>query len=503
MEEAQREATVAALRGRIAQLGGLGRHPRARAPVAIAAVDCPSPDPHRSGFVPEYAGAGSAWIRRVTVDLAPFLDRAAGALPATRAQLLALAYGMDLPAAEHGFLRSGLLDPDMAVVDIETIGLRGSGVLAFLVGVGVPRGRRLDIDQLLLADPGEEAALLDALRVRLCRTRLFVTYNGRTFDLPVLRARCIVNRCSPDFLEGRLHCDLLAPVRRLFRHRLGACTLRQAELDLLGLTRDGDTPGFEAPGRYRAWLRGAGPEVFAGVVRHNQLDLCATMVLAARLAAHVEGRLVEPVHPADRYHLAVHLERRGAAESRDDVDGHYRAAYSARCPPWDGRAGHRLAARLRRCGLGATGEALHIWGDLWERNRLDLRAARSLAVALERGGRLLEARDVCRIAVNVCEAMPPWRLALLKGAPTGGWVAAWHRRADRLDRRLEHRALDRREQAARPASGARAPAKPELTQRRSPRGVSARPAPARRDQSPPGVLPPVTGAVVCPPLFAY
>jgi len=402
------------------------------------------------------------------VDLAPFLERAAGAVPATPAQLLALAYGM----AEHGVAGAGLGEADMAALDIETIGLRGSGVLAFLIGVGVPRGSRLEIDQLLLADPGEEAALLDALRARLGGARLLVTYNGRTFDLPVLRARCIVNRRSPDFLEGRLHCDLLAPVRRLFRHRLGACTLRQAELDLLGLVRDGDIPGGEAPVRYRAWLRGAGAELFADVIRHNQLDLCATTVLAARLVAHVEGRLVEPVHPGDRYHLAVHLERADDAEMRDSVDGHYRAVYSARCPPWDGRAGHRLATRLRRCGPDGAGQAIRIWRELWERDRIDLRAARSLAVALERGGRLHEAVEVCRAASGVCDALPSWRLALLRGAPREGWADAWQRRSRRLERRLAGRPPPRR-------------------------------ASARADQSPPGGLPPVAGVVVCPPLFGY
>ena len=425
LDGAARAAAVADLRRRLASMGGLaGSRPGPPAARPLLAV-APAVDRLPPGFESEQTPAGTVRVRRVGIDLAPFLERCGAGGPATAAQLLRLTARLppDLPLA-------GWDEGEMAVLDIESLGLRGSGVVAFLVGLGVARGTRLQVDQLLLADPGEERALLLALLARLESCRVLVTYNGRTFDLPVLQSRCVVNRIPVTALDARLHCDVLAAVRRLFRDRLGACSLRRAELGLLGLDRVDDVPGAEAPGRYRAWLRGAPFAVLEGVVRHNQLDLCGTMVVAARLVAHVAGRLVEPVHPADRYRLAVHLERCGV---QDGVDAHLRDAFAAARRPWDREAGHRLALRLRRrCGLD---EAIAIWSALLGHDPGDLRTARALAIALERGGRHAEALAIADETASRLAALASWRRDRLAGPPVAGWEADWRRRCDRLRRR--------------------------------------------------------------------
>jgi hypothetical protein len=173
--------------------------------------------------------------------------------------------------------------------------------------------------------------------------------------------------------------------------------------------------------------------VLEGVVVHNQLDLCATMVLAARVAAHLEGRLVAPVHPADRYRLAVHLERSGVAES---VEEHLRATVAGARAPWDRQAAHALATRLRRRGGAAEAEAVEIWTRLWRTRPSDLRAARALAVGLERLHRHAEALAVAEGSLELCARLDGWRLAAMRGAPSGGWVADWERRCRRLRSRL-------------------------------------------------------------------
>jgi uncharacterized protein len=315
------------------------------------------------------------------------------------------------------------------VLDIESLGLRGSGVFAFLVGIGLQHGSRLELHQFLLADPGDEQALLTAALARLDGCSALLTYNGRTFDVPALRARCIVNRLPADPLDARPHCDLLGPVRRLFRDRLGSCTLRQAEIELLAMERIDDVPGSEAPGRYRAWLHGAGPEVLDGVVRHNQLDVCATAVLGARLVAHAAGRMVEPVQAADCFRLALHLERRAQPERSERL---LRDTVAARAAPWDRRAAHRLAHRLRRAGPDGEAEALAILRTLWRAEPADLRGARALAIALERAGHLDEALELSEQTLRLCAATPDWRLEALRSAPAGGWRADWERRTDRL-----------------------------------------------------------------------
>jgi uncharacterized protein YprB with RNaseH-like and TPR domain len=428
MEVADRAAAVAALRARLARLGGGGTvvppRPARREEEAAARLAAGA---RQGGFQVERIAGGVAWVRRVSVDLAPFLERAGAHGPVTAPQLLRLCAG-------DGAAESVAWEPSAAaVLDLETLGLRGSGVLAFLVGIGVPRGDRLEVDQLLLVDPAEERPLLLAALARLAGRRMLVTYNGRSFDLPALRARLVVNRLDPAALECRMHCDLLVPVRRLFRDRLGPCTLGQAERLLLGLERDGEVPGAEAPARYNAWLRGAGFAVLAGVVRHNQLDLCATVVLAARVAAHLEGRLVRPVHPADCYRLAVHLERSGVA---DQVDELLRVTVDGGRDPWNRQAAHALARRLRRRGGAAEEEALRLWEGLWHSRPTDLGAARALAAGLERRRRLAEALAVAERVLALCERIEAWRLAAIGGAPPGGWAADWERRCRRLRRRL-------------------------------------------------------------------
>src|ERR1019366_3170464 len=263
---------VSALRARLAAMGGLVDLSRPLPPPRVFRSEPPPPPAERAGAL-GFVAEGAVLVRRVRVDLGPFLDRAGADGPAAPPDLVRLLYRLspDAPAGPFS-------DGDAMVLDIETLGLRGSGVVPFLVGLGVPRGRFLEIDQYLLADLGGEGPMLDAVAARVGTSRVLLTYNGRGFDIPVLRARCIINRRPADAICPAIHCDLLGPVRRLFRERLGSCTLRQVEVSLLGLVREDDVPGAEAPARFRAWLDGGPPSVLEGVIRHNQLDLCSTVV---------------------------------------------------------------------------------------------------------------------------------------------------------------------------------------------------------------------------------
>lgn len=417
-------ATIAALRSRLASLGGaVALHPARRA-------EPPPPEERAAdlGFIRE----GSVVRRRLEIDLQPFLACAGGCDPAQPAGLLRLARILGPGAPDPPWC--GRRGTSIGVLDIETLGLRGSGVFAFLIGLARLRGSTLEMDQLLLLDPAEEAAQLQAVMAQIAEHRLWLTYNGRTFDIPMLAARATVNRLDPDALVPRLHCDLLAPTRRLFRDRLGACTLRQAESQLLGMVREDDVPGFEAPARYRAWLHGAPAEVMHGVIEHNQLDLCATAVLAARLCAHVGGRPVQPIHPADRYNLALHLQRGGRPEEAGEL---LQAAWQAGAEPWSRRAGHRLArlwARLEDRG----DDAVEVWSELHRREPGDLRAARALAIALERRGDLAGALAVCDRVEALRSGLDARFWERWRGGGSDG-AAEWSRRRLRLERRRARR----------------------------------------------------------------
>jgi hypothetical protein len=416
---------VSALRARLAAMGGLVDLSRP-VPASRMVRAEPQQAPAERAVALGFAAEGAALVRRVRVDLGPFLERAGAGGPAAPPDLVRLLYRLP-PGAPAGPFSDG----EAMVLDIETLGLRGSGVVPFLVGLGVPRGRFLEIDQYLLADLGGEGPMLDAVAARVGTSRVLLTYNGRGFDIPVLRARCIINRRPADAICPAIHCDLLGPVRRLFRERLGSCTLRQVEVSLLGLVREDDVPGAEAPARFRAWLDGGPPSVLEGVIRHNQLDLCSTVVLGARLAAHAGGLLVEPVHPADRYRLAVHLETVGMA---DAAEAHLTTAFQDAASPWSRPAGHRLARRQRRELPGSQTAVLR---ELWRRHPEDLIAARGLAIALERRGEIEEALAICAAAEAVLASWAGWRrrLAVVAGGGGVGPEAEWRRRKERLGRR--------------------------------------------------------------------
>jgi uncharacterized protein YprB with RNaseH-like and TPR domain len=417
-----RAATVSALRQRIAQLGGTSTGGQSRRPHPS------EPDlterAAQLGFHPHDTPAGTTYIRCQSLDLGPYLEAAGLSSAPPVADLLAL---LGHPCGEDG--PAWVSGEGVGVLDIESLGLRGSGVMAFLVALGVQRGDRLDFEQFLLVDPGEEAAMLAAIAHRIRTHRLWLTYNGRSFDIPVLAARCTVNRLNPGGVEPRLHGDLLGPVRRLFRERLGACTLRHAEMSLLNHHRVDDVPGIEAPGRYRAWLRGAPASIVAGVVEHNLQDIVSTVVVGARLAAHVSGERVRPAHAADPYHLARHLQRHGLA---DAAEVELRSTVDAGIDPWARRAAFSLALVLQR--RGEMDEALRLWRRLHVEDPRDLRAARGYAIRLERSGDLGGALEVCHSVHSTRSELGRWWPRLRGGGEEGD--AEWQRRETRLLRRL-------------------------------------------------------------------
>ena len=415
-----RAATVSALRARIAQLGGGG----AVAPRARAAEPDLNERAMALGFQPCESDAGTTFVRRLAVDLRPYLGAAGLGCTPPVADLLAL---LGHPCGDAG--PAWVSGEGVGVLDIESLGLRGSGVMAFLVALGVQHGDELDCEQYLLVDPGGEAPMLAAIAQRIRGHRLWLTYNGRSFDIPVLAARCTVNRLDPTGVEPRLHGDLLGPVRRLFRDRLGACTLRHAEMSLLNHHRVDDVPGVEAPGRYRAWLRGAGPSIVAGVVEHNLQDIVSTVVVGARLAAHVAGERIQPAHAADPYHLARHLQRHGFA---DAAEAELRSVIDAAIDPWARQAAHRLAVALQR--RGAMDEALEVWQRLHLDDPHDLRAARGLAIRLERRGDLRSALEVCRRVRHSRTELGSWWTRWRGGGDAGD--IEWGHRESRLQRRL-------------------------------------------------------------------
>ena len=197
-----------------------------------------------------------------------------------------------------------------AFIDTETSGLAGgTGTWAFTCGVGRIDGDDLLLRQWLLTRLDAEPAMLASLAGGLAGVQLLVSYNGKSFDLPLLLTRFTLAglRCRLDALA---HLDLLHPVRRAFAARWPDCRLATVEQRLLGFRRDGDLPGAQAPAAWLDWLRCGNGGRWGAVLRHNRLDLVSLAALVPALA-RVER---DPVaQDADLGALARHRLRCGDA----------------------------------------------------------------------------------------------------------------------------------------------------------------------------------------------
>ena len=160
-----------------------------------------------------------------------------------------------------------------AFLDTETTGLSGGiGTCAFLVGVGRITKEGFRVRQFFMRGYGEEASLLDSLARHLQTFEVLITYNGASFDQPLLESRYRLNRAKSPF--PRLpHLDLLHGARRLWKLRFDSCRLVDLENQILGFEREGDIPGAMIPYGYFEYLRTKWIERLVPVFHHNALDI--------------------------------------------------------------------------------------------------------------------------------------------------------------------------------------------------------------------------------------
>jgi hypothetical protein len=164
-------------------------------------------------------------------------------------------------------------------LDAETTGLGGSGSVAFVVGMAQYEAASdaFVFEQLFLPDLGREAPLLERVRQRLEQAEFVVTYNGKSFDLPLLRARCVMNGLSP--LPELPHLDLLHLVRRVHRHRPWRKSLTSVEHHVLQCPRGPDVAGADVAERYHHYLRSGDAAGIFAVLDHNHEDVRSLVAL--------------------------------------------------------------------------------------------------------------------------------------------------------------------------------------------------------------------------------
>ena len=309
-------------------------------------------------------------------------------------------------------------------LDTETTGLSGgTGTVAFLVGLAWREGDGLALAQYFLCDFDQEQALLWAVGRCISQAGVLVSYNGRSFDWPLLQTRLVLRRAA---WPSPPHLDLLTLARRIFRPRLPDCALQTIEQIVLDLHRADDLPGSLIPSRYFAWLRQGDPGALDPVFLHNQQDVLSMALLLARFEAML-GDSVD-LHPLDRFGRARFLEARGfqveaIGEYRHlwrehQVGGALRAARGA--------LGLRLARLLRR--QGRWEEARAVLEECWHTQTYPYPAAIELAKLLEH-----QARDLAAARRIVSDALRLLAVAVVSNAQ---WQADLERRQQRLERRL-------------------------------------------------------------------
>lgn len=273
------------------------------------------------------------------------------------------------------------LGPERLVfLDTETTGLSGgTGTYVFLVGVGRFIGRDFLLRQFFMRHPGDERSLLHGLADSLRGADGLVTYNGRSFDVPLLDTRYRMH--AQTFPAPAAHIDVLSPARAIWKHRLPNCSLGTIERVVLGVERDLDAPGWMIPQMYFDYLRTRRVDDLAAVFEHNRTDILTLARLTAIVHAYESGR-DQPDDAIDRLALALHRWRvHGSAAALDDLrDG------------WQGRAApstlrlralRELSAALKR--QQRHSEAQSVWQQALADPSRDIRvfAAEELAKYLE------------------------------------------------------------------------------------------------------------------------
>ncbi|MCI3922522.1 ribonuclease H-like domain-containing protein [Paenibacillus sp. TRM 82003] len=204
------------------------------------------------------------------------------------------------------------VQPDkLLFLDTETTGLgQGAGNVAFLIGVGWWTAAGFTVRQYCIRHPGEEAAMLAMVAELLPRFTHLVTYNGRTFDWPLVKNRYVMHRMKPP--TDPAHFDFLYPSRSLWRTTMPSCRLGAVEEAKLGVFREDDIPGSMAPALYFQYIAERDVSVLEGVFQHNETDIVTLLALAVHFGKLLEGGVAyEALPPAELLRLALWYERLG------------------------------------------------------------------------------------------------------------------------------------------------------------------------------------------------
>ncbi|MDP3920727.1 MAG: ribonuclease H-like domain-containing protein [Candidatus Omnitrophota bacterium] len=315
--------------------------------------------------------------------------------------------------------------------DTETTGLAGgSGTVAFMVGCVIYRDAHFILHQLFIEDYSGESLLLEILGELIGGAKHMVSFNGKSYDEELLRARFRMHRMPSPF-QKIVHLDLLHASRRLWKDMFADCRLGTLERLLFGIERDHDIPSAAIPQTYFDFLTSRNAELVAPIFSHNRTDLLSLIALAVKLndiAAFSDGEVAEK-HSIGKifYHLKDHEKALAWVE-----------ASLATAGP---KGGDPSLAKFYSVLLKSTGryeDAVRLWKDLIEKRRMfDLFPYEELAKYYEhRKKSISEALAVTEAALSHLG-----RERRLFPSKAAGETRDLHSRRDRLLRKQKNTSL--------------------------------------------------------------
>jgi hypothetical protein len=280
-----------------------------------------------------------------------------------------------------------------------------------------------------MSEYSEERSLLFALRERIAEHQVLVTFNGKSFDWPLLETRYRMSRKIVVPIVSA-HLDFLHPARNLWRLRLGSVRLSELERHVLGWDRGTDVLGDLIPRIYLNFLRGGPPEPLVPVFNHNQMDLRGLATLANRIVLLLSDAETLGQDELELFGVSRICEKHGENNRARKL---YEKSIASVLPTQTDRVARRSLARLAK-REGDFASACELWRDALENSRHGYHAYEQLAIYYEH-----KARTPDRAAQIVAQALDELHRANLQGDIAPGAYREIKARFDHRMRRLERK----------------------------------------------------------------
>ncbi|WP_202080604.1 ribonuclease H-like domain-containing protein [Caldalkalibacillus salinus] len=274
-------------------------------------------------------------------------------------QLLDVIEAWNKKRRSHPLSSYQLSPEDLFFFDTETTGLAGgTGTTIFLLGYSRVLDHEMKVKQLFLPGPSAEVAMYQAFLEDIKVMKRLVTYNGKAFDWPQVKTRHTLIRDMLPTLPSFGHFDLLHAARRLWKHDLPSCRLAVVEEEVLNFKRIEDTPGYLAPMLYFDYLEEQDPDIVAGVLKHNEWDVCSLVTLYIHLSQLLLDIQPERAHDKEKFKIASWYETIGEVHIASEL---YQLL-AQREGRWQRPAKHQMALLLKKAK--SYTQATCIWEEL-------------------------------------------------------------------------------------------------------------------------------------------